>query len=90
MSELWSPTFWSGLSGPGIAILVCAAFVWALVTERLVIGKQYRAAVARAETAEATNAKLTGSLMEKNAAEEMATKLLAAMRTTADSAKDLN
>lgn len=90
MSELWNPTFWSGLSGPGIAIIVCAAFVWALVTERLVIGRQYRAAVARADKAEETNGDLTRVLMEKNAADEAATKILAAMRNPIDSSKDLN
>lgn len=87
MTGLWSPEFWSGLTGPGIAILVCAAFVWALATERLVLGKQYRAIVARAEKDAETNRTLTETLIQKNASDSAATNLLVAIRGELAAAK---
>lgn len=80
MSSLWNPTFWTGLSGPAVAMFVCALFLWALVTERLAIGKQFRAERARADRLEAANRELTEALIEKNAGEVITTSLLSALR----------
>ena len=80
MSALLNSEFWSGLSGPAVAIIVAAALVWLLITGRLVIGKQYDTVVARAEREAETSRKLTEALIEKNAGEEVATNILSAIR----------
>lgn len=80
MSALLNSEFWSGLSGPAVAIIVAAVFVWLLITERLVIGKQYRTVVERADKDAETVQTLTATLIEKNAGEEAATNILSAIR----------
>jgi len=80
VSALLNSEFWSGLSGPAVAIIVAAALVWLLITGRLVIGKQYDTVVARAEREAETSRKLTEALIEKNAGEEVATNILSAIR----------
>ncbi|UJL29908.1 hypothetical protein HZU38_05240 [Mycolicibacterium vanbaalenii] len=80
MNALLNSEFWSGLSGPAVAIIVAAALVWLLITGRLVIGKQYDTVVERAEREAETSRKLTEALIEKNAGEEAATNILSAIR----------
>lgn len=80
MNALLNSEFWSGLSGPAVAIIVAAALVWLLITGRLVIGKQYDTVVERAEREAETSRKLTEALIEKNAGEEVATNILSAIR----------
>lgn len=80
MSGLWNPEFWSGLTGPVVAVIVCAAFVWALSTERLVLGKQYRAVVARADKYENAHHDVTQELMKQTAGQEATTAIVSALQ----------
>lgn len=77
------PGFWTSignLSAPALATVVCAMLIWALVTERLVIGKQYRATLARAIDAETARDKAVAALIEKNVADQANTSLLGTIR----------
>ncbi|MEX7470204.1 hypothetical protein AB4Z39_10885 [Mycobacterium adipatum] len=70
MNGFSNPEFWSGLSGPGVALLVCAAFVWALSTGRLVLGKQHQAVVARADRYDEANRELVQTVIRGTADKE--------------------
>lgn len=80
MNALTSPEFWSGLSGPGMATIVCVAFVWALATERLVLGKQYRAERERGDKYEDAHRTVTQALIEKNAGQEATIAIVSSFR----------
>lgn len=80
MTNLWTPDFWNNVGVVGIAVLAAFAFVWALATERLVLGRQYRAAVARADKYDDANRDLTQALITKNASEQASTAILTAIR----------
>lgn len=65
--------FWAGissLSAPALATVVAVAFVWALATERLVLGRQYRAERARADKYDEDNRALTQTVIRNTASNE--------------------
>jgi len=65
--------FWTGianLSAPGLAIVVCALFIWALATGRLVLGKQHQAVVARADRYDEANRELVQTVIMGTADKE--------------------
>jgi hypothetical protein len=75
--------FWSSignLSAPALAVVVCALFIWAITTERLVPGRQYRATLARALEAEKARDTAVTALIEKNVADQASTSLLGTIR----------
>lgn len=80
MTGLSNPEFWSGLSGPGVALLVCAAFVWALSTGRLVLGKQHQAVVARADRYDESNRELIATVIKGTATAEATASIVTAFR----------
>lgn len=80
MSGIWNPEFWSGLSGPAIAVFAAVAFVWALATGRLVTGKQHDAVVRKAEIDAESVRELSLELARKNGGDLLSTQLLTAVR----------
>lgn len=79
----FGPGFWSSignLSAPALAIIVCGLFIWAIVSERLVTGRQYRATLARAIDAEKARDTAVVALVEKNVADQASTSLLGTIR----------
>lgn len=77
------PGFWTSignLSAPALAIIVCGLFIWAIVSERLVTGRQYRATLARAIDAEKARDTAVVALVEKNVADQASTSLLGTIR----------
>lgn len=78
-----TPEFWSGLStlsSPALATLVCGAFVWALASERLVLGKQYRAERARADKYDEDNRSLTQTVIRNTASNEATTAVVSSFQ----------
>lgn len=79
----FGPGFWSSignLSAPALMVMVCALFIWAITTERLVPGRQYRATLARAVEAEKARDTAVTALIEKNVSDQTNTALLSAVR----------
>lgn len=75
--------FWAGLSNlsaPALATAVCMIFVWALATERLVLGKQYRATVARADKYDEDNRALTQTVIRNTASNEATTAVVSSFQ----------
>ena len=75
--------FWTGianLSAPGLAIVVCALFIWALATGRLVLGKQYQAERARADMSDESNRELIATVIKNTATAEATASIVAAFR----------
>lgn len=58
-------------------------FVWALATERLVLGRQYRAERARADKYDDANRALTDQLIKMSAGQQATTTVLEALRDSA-------
>lgn len=86
----FGPGFWSSLgnlSAPALAIMVCGLFIWAIVSERLVTGRLYRATLARAIDAEQARDTAVAALIEKNVADQANTSLLSTIRREIDAAK---
>ena len=67
MTELLNPQFWASLSGPGIATLGAVVLVWAVTTQRLVPGRQYRAERARGDKYEDAYREAMQALVQHNA-----------------------
>ena len=86
-SGTWNPEFWSGITGPTLAVIVAAVFVWALSTGRLVTGKQHDAVVAKAEIDADSVRKLSLEMAKKNGGELLAAQILTALRESV-AAKD--
>ncbi len=86
-SGIWNPEFWSGITGPTLAVIVAAVFVWALTTGRLVTGKQHDAVVAKAEIDADSVRKLSLEMAKKNGGELLAAQILTALRESV-AAKD--
>lgn len=80
MMSGWTPESLNSLGAGAVALIVAAFIVWALVTERIVTGKQYRTQVARGDRLEEANHTLTVALIRKDTGEEMNTAILAAIR----------
>lgn len=76
----WNPEFWSGVTGPTLAVFVAAVFVWALTTGRLVTGKQHDAVVAKAEIDAESVRVLSLEMARKNGGELLAAQILTALR----------
>lgn len=78
--------FWAGLSSlsilstPALATAVCIAFVWALASERLVLGKQYRAERARADKYDEDNRALTQTVIKNTASSEATATLVSSFQ----------
>ena len=79
IAEFW--TRLGELSGPGVT---AALFVWALATERLVLGRQYRAERARADKYDDANRDLTDQLIKMSASQQATTSILEALRESAE------
>jgi len=78
-----TPGFWSSignLSAPALMVIVCGLFIWAVTTERLVPGRQYRATLTRAIDAEKARDTAVTALIEKNVSDQTNTALLSAVR----------
>lgn len=81
MNEFWSGlTHLSSLSAPALATLVSIAFVWALATERLVLGKQYRAERERADKYDEDNRALTQTVIKNTASNEATTAVVSSFQ----------
>jgi hypothetical protein len=83
--------FWTslgGLSAPALAIVVCAIFVWALATGRLVLGSQYRAEKARADRYDEANRDLTAEFIKMSATQNATASILASLRSSIADAKE--
>ena len=65
-------------------MLAAALFVWALATERLVLGRQYRAERARADKYDDANRDLTDQLIKMSASQQATTSILEALRESAE------
>jgi len=75
-----SVTFWDDVGVVTVVLTITALFVWALLTERLVLGRQYRKVEERCNTLEETNMTLMRELMGQNASNQITNGLLAAIR----------
>lgn len=75
-----SIAFWNDLGAVTLALLVCAIFVWALATERLVLGRQYRKVQERADRLEEANGTLIREVMGQTASGQITHSLLTAIR----------
>ncbi|MCV7255704.1 hypothetical protein H7J86_26415 [Mycobacterium hackensackense] len=80
---VWNAAFWSQITGPGLAVLVAAAFVWALATGRLVTGKQHDAVVKKAEIDAESVRVLSLEMAKKTGGEMLAMQLLTTIRESA-------
>lgn len=74
-------SFWNDMGVVTLVLLMCVAFVWALATERLVIGRQYRKVQERADRLEEANATLTKDMMGQTATGQIALSLLTQIRS---------
>lgn len=75
--------FWAAitnLSAPALATGVCALFVWALATGRLVLGKQYQAERARADEYDKSNRELVSTVIKNTASTEATAAIVTAFR----------
>lgn len=86
---LWSPEQWNGIGVVTLVLLMAAYFTWALLSGRIVLGRYHREIVSikddeitqlRTRGMHDANAidTLSKSLVDKNAAEDATTKILAA------------
>lgn len=76
-------SFWTNLpslSGPAVLMLGAALFVYALATERLVLGKQYRAERARGDKYEDAHRSVTETLIGQTAEREATVAIVSAFR----------
>lgn len=78
MSGFWAAL--PSLSGPGVIMIGAALFVYALATERLVLGKQYRAERARGDKYEDAHRDVTATLIGQNAEREATVAIVTAFR----------
>lgn len=80
MTGLLNPDVWAGLSGPGIATFAAVALIWAVATQRLVPGKQYRAAEARGDKYENAYLEATTAIIRNTAGQEATLHMVSAFR----------
>ena len=84
MMPAWSPENWGDFSVVGIVVFVAVLFLWALTTERIVIGRYHRDVVGRLDRRADKDAEtiqtLSTAITEKNATEEATTRILASVR----------
>lgn len=80
----WAPETWGNFSVAGIVVFMAVLFFWALVTERIIIGRYHRDTVGRLDRRAEKDAEsiqtLSQALTEKNATEEATTRILASVR----------
>lgn len=76
-----SIAFWNDLGAVTLALLVCAIFVWALATERLVLGRQYRKVQERADKLEDANTTLMQGMIGQTDTGQVALSLLTQIRS---------
>lgn len=91
MLPTWSPELWGEFTGPGVAIFMCAMLIASLLRGWVVLGKFHKEMIAVKDDEIAELRKramhdataidtLSRSMVEKNAAEDATTKILAAFR----------
>lgn len=74
-------SFWNDMGVVTLVLLGSAIFVWAIATERLVLGRQYRKVVERADHLEDANMTLMRGMMGQTATGQITNSLLDALRS---------
>lgn len=88
----WTPETWGDFSVVGIVVVMGFILFWALITEKLVIGRYHREIVDRLYTRADKDAEsiriLSEAVTEKNAEDVAVTRVLSALRESITTSGD--